>query len=47
MLKSKYIFGKTIEYNGERRKITGIKFAFDGVWYKLSGIKEWLKEDEV
>ena len=47
MYKSKHIFGKMIEYNGEKRKVTGIKFAFDGVWYKLSGIKDWIREAEV
>jgi len=47
MYKMKYIFGQTVIYKGERRKIVGIRFSVDGVMYKLSGIRDWIKEKEV
>lgn len=47
MYKSKYIFGKMVEYQGTKRKITGMKFAYDGVWYKLSGLKDWVRECDI
>lgn len=47
MYKMKYIFGQMIKYKGERRKIIGIRFTAGGVMYKLSGIREWIKEQEI
>lgn len=43
----KYIFGQTIKYKGTMHKIVGIRFTINGVMYKLSGIREWIKEEEV
>ena len=47
MYKCKYIFGQTIKYNGENHKVNKIRFACGGVMYKLSGIREWIKEEEI
>lgn len=47
MYKMKYIFGQTVKYKGDRRKVTGIRFTAGGVMYRLSGIKEWIDEKEV
>ena len=47
MYKIKYMFGQTIKYKNEMHKIIGIRFACEGVLYKLSGIREWIKEAEV
>lgn len=46
-IKVKYIFGQTINYKGEMRKINGIRFTCDGVMYKLRGISEWIREEEI
>lgn len=43
----KYIFGQTVEYEGIKRKIKGIRFACDGVMYQLTGLREWIKEGEI
>ena len=47
MDKMKYIFGQTIKYKGSMHKVMGIRFTCNGVMYKLSGIKEWIKESEI
>ena len=47
MYKTKYIFGKTINYKGKMHKVIGIRFTAGGVMYKLSGIREWISEKEV
>lgn len=47
MYKMKYIFGKTVKYKGENHKIMGIRFTCGGVMYKLSKIKEWIKEETI
>jgi len=47
MYKCKYIFGKMVRYNGEMRKVTGIRFTCRGVLYKLSGINDWIKEEDI
>lgn len=47
MYKMKYIFGQTIKYKGSMHKVMGIRFATGGVMYKLSGIRDWIKEEEV
>ncbi len=47
MYKMKYIFGQTIKYNGQRHKIQTIRFTSGGVLYKLSGIKEWICENDI
>nr|DAK90460.1 MAG TPA: hypothetical protein [Caudoviricetes sp.] len=47
MYKMKYIFGQTIKYKGSMHKVMGIRFTCNGVMYKLSGIREWIKEEEV
>ena len=47
MFKIKYIFGQTIKYNGSMHKVMGIRFTTGGVMYKLSGIRDWIKEEEV
>lgn len=47
MYKMKYIFGQTVKYKGERRKVLGIRFTSSGVMYKLRGIQEWINEKEV
>lgn len=47
MYKMKYIFGQTIKYKGNMHKIKGIRFTCSGVMYKLSGIREWIKESEI
>ena len=47
MYKRKYIFGQTIKYQGENHKVIGIRFTSGGVMYKLSGIREWKKEEEI
>lgn len=47
MYKMKYIFGQTIMYKGQRRKVIGIRFSINGVMYKLSGITDWVNEKEV
>ena len=47
MYKCKYIFGQTIKYKGENHKVNGIRFTCNGVMYKLSGIREWIKEEEI
>lgn len=47
MYKMKYIWGQTIKYNGEKRKVNGIRFTSGGVMYKLSGINQWISENEV
>lgn len=47
MYKMKYIFGKAVKYKGKMCKVMGIRFTSDGVMYKLSGIKEWIKESEI
>lgn len=47
MYKTKYIFGKMINYKGEMRKVVGIRFTAGGVMYKLTGIYEWISEKEV
>lgn len=47
MYKMKYIFGQTIFYQGQRRKILGIRFTPEGVLYKLSGLNKWIHENEV
>lgn len=43
----KYIFGQTIKYKGSMHKVMSIRFTCGGVMYKLSGIREWIKEEEV
>ena len=43
----KYILGQTIKYKNENHKIIGIRFTCDGVLYKLSEIREWIKEGEI
>lgn len=43
----KYIFGQTIKYKRTMHKVIGIRFTINGVMYKLSGIREWIKEEEV
>lgn len=47
MYKMKYIFGQTIKYNGNMHKILGIRFTAGGIMYKLSGIREWIKEEKI
>lgn len=47
MYKLKYIFGKTVNYNGKICKIIGIRFTAGGVMYKLSGVYQWVKESEI
>ena len=47
MYKCKYIFGQTVKYKEENHKINGIRFTSGGVMYKLSGIREWIKEEEI
>lgn len=47
MYKMKYIFGQTIKYKGSMHKVMGIRFTCGRVMYKLSGIREWIKEEEV
>ncbi len=47
MYKMKYIFGQTITYRCKKHKILGIRFTANGVMYKLSNIKEWIKESDV
>ena len=47
MYLTKYIFGQTVTYYGVRRKIEKIRFTPNGTWYKLLGIKEWVKESEI
>ncbi len=47
MYKCKYIFGQTIKYKSENHKVNGIRFTCNGVMYKLSGIREWIKEEEI
>ncbi len=47
MYKCKYIFGQTVKYKGEDHKVTKIRFAAGGVMYKLSGIREWIKEEDI
>lgn len=47
MYKCKYIFGQTIKYQGKNHKVTEIRFASNGVMYKLSGIREWIKEEDI
>ena len=47
MYKCKYIFGQTVKYKGENHKVNGIRFTCGGVMYKLSGIREWIKEEEI
>ncbi len=47
MYKCKYIFGQTIKYKGKNHKVNGIRFISGGVMYKLSGIREWIKEEEI
>ena len=47
MYKVKYIFGKTVKYRGAVCKIKGIRFTPDGAMYKLTGIYEWIKEEEI
>lgn len=47
MYKMKYIFGQTIKYKGETHKVTGIRFTCSGVLYKLTGIREWIRESEI
>lgn len=47
MYKMKYIFGQTTKYKGTRHKVMGIRFTCGGVMYKLSGIREWVKEREI
>lgn len=47
MYKMKYIFGQTIKYRGNMHKVMGIRFTCSGVMYKLSGIREWIKESEI
>lgn len=47
MYKMKYIFGQTIKYKGNMHKIMGIRFTCGGIMYKLSGIREWIKESEI
>lgn len=47
MYKMKYIFGQTIKYKDERRKILSIRFTSKEILYKLTGIREWIKESEI
>lgn len=47
MYKMKYIFGQTIKYKGSMQKVMGIRFTCDGTMYKLSGIREWIKESDI
>lgn len=47
MYKMKYIFGQMVNYQGEKRKVMGIRFSVEGIMYKLKGIKEWIKESEI
>lgn len=47
MFKMKYIFGQTIKYKGSMHKVMGIRFTAGGVMYKLSGIRDWIKEEEI
>lgn len=47
MIKLKYILGNYVKYNGEKRRILGIRFTAGGVMYKLSGIIKWINESEV
>lgn len=43
----KYIFGQTVIHNGNTHRIMAIRFTENGIMYKLSGINEWIKEEEV
>lgn len=47
MYKMKYIFGNTVKYQGNMRKVIGIRFTTGGVMYKLYGIREWIKEEDI
>lgn len=47
MYKMKYIIGKTIRYKGESHKIIGVRFTCGGTMYRLSGIREWIKEEDM
>ena len=47
MYKCKYIFGQIIKYNGENHKVNGIRFTCGGVFYNLSGINGWIKEENI
>lgn len=47
MYKMKYIWGQTIQYKGEKRKVKGIRFTAGGVMYKLNGIQKWIKEEDI
>lgn len=47
MYEMKYIFGQTIKYRGSMHKVMQIRFTCNGVMYKLSGIREWIKESEI
>ena len=47
MYKCKYILGRTIKYQGKNHKVNGIRFTSSGVMYKLSEIREWIKEEEI
>ena len=43
----KYIFGQTVKYKGQLRKVKSIKFACGGVMYKLTGLVEWIREEDI
>lgn len=46
-LQCKYIFGQTVVYHGEKRKIKSIRFTSNGVLYQLLGINDWIKEIDI
>ena len=46
-MKLKYIFGQTVKYKGELRKVSGIRFEAGGVMYKLTGLREWIREKDI
>ena len=43
----KYIFGQTVRYKGQLRKIKSIKFVCGGVMYRLTGLREWVREEDI
>ena len=47
MYRVKFIIGQMVWYKSTRHKIEGIRFTAGGVLYKLSGIKDWLKESKI
>lgn len=47
MYRLKYIIGQIVWHKGTKHKIEAVRFTAGGILYKLSGIKDWLKESEI